>query len=1125
MGKRNWKKWLAVLLCMAMCMGNAGAVRVYAAVTDGETGEELEETPEQEEPAEEEEEPEEEEKGQGTPGEGKPGTTGEEKPGTSGEEKPEISKDDEGEKPEMSGEGELEKPGEESGETSEEDKLEDLEKEESEEFEVDDSDHTDILSNESMMLLTNSGSGDDYPDKYKNAQPDTIVDEWNFYNRECTSFVAWRLNSRNSISFTNWYRGVKWGNASNWAGAARSLGITVDMNPAVGAVAWWETGTYGHVAWVSSVDGNNVTIEEYNGYGHPYAYNKRTISKTEVGSYIHIADISETPENVHWTLDKNGVLTIYDDEGMPGWTGNVHSEFHGQENAKSIILKENVTSIKGSAFVDFRDVVSITIPSSVTSIGSLAFQGCSNLTNITIPGSVTSIERLTFSYCSSLTSIRLPNRITSIADNAFAYCGNMNSIFIPSGVTLIEYAAFANCNQLADVYYSGSKSEWEAIQIRGGNECLTNATIHFNSSGMGSVDPQKEYKIYWGSGYESFDISLEDCIAKTSSTIYNPQLAHMLIAMCNSVYSEANIRPTFENFGFKSEDMDIDNSQNGIYLTYGMAKKQVGNQTVVLVVVRGTEGIFSIESASNIVDSGLNSEGRHSGFSDAAKGLRERLQTRLGITNLQDAVFVITGFSRGAAAANILSAQLMDEGAQQYNVFTYTFACPDIGTAALNNSYESIFNINDAKDIVSWTPRGWMPGFSNWEKYGRSYWYCENWDDYETLEMGMNAHNQSKYLEYLRQEKSMPEFKTRYGTKTKLDEAKSWRDNKFWNDVKNNFLAFIGIHCPVDIEIYASDGKLVGSVKNNLANSVDTDKVFISVVNDEKNIYLLDDDTYALKLNATGEDTMTYIVQNIDAKTRDIIGEQNYENVALTTGKKFTSEVIVKNNIAVDVEMKKVKLYVIDNNGKPEKEVLADGNGTEIPIKDDDDPGNKPGTDPGNKPGDKPSSKPNGGSSNGGGGGASDSKASASTLYDRNASGKTVVEAWKPQTPDEKKRYACMGTEAVQYTLAKDNAYCIVIENAMQGPLCFASFESALDGYTIGRTYNIYTLPNNVYSREQEVQFTLTIPEAVYKKGRTYKMICVTKNGVPVIYDDLDDNPRTITVRTNKFYAYALIYK
>lgn len=101
-------------------------------------------------------------------------------------------------------------------------------------------------------------TGDDYPSEYKNATADSVTDQWNFFNRECTSFVAWCLNSRNGVSFTNRYGGVLWGHVKDWGGAARSLGITVDMNPVVGAVAWWDTGTYGHVAWVKAVSGNTT---------------------------------------------------------------------------------------------------------------------------------------------------------------------------------------------------------------------------------------------------------------------------------------------------------------------------------------------------------------------------------------------------------------------------------------------------------------------------------------------------------------------------------------------------------------------------------------------------------------------------------------------------------------------------------------------------------------------------------------------------------------------------------------------------------------------------------------------------------------------------------------------------
>ena len=40
-------------------------------------------------------------------------------------------------------------------------------------------------------------TGDDYPEVLKTADKDALIDPWRFLNRECTSFVAWCLNSRN----------------------------------------------------------------------------------------------------------------------------------------------------------------------------------------------------------------------------------------------------------------------------------------------------------------------------------------------------------------------------------------------------------------------------------------------------------------------------------------------------------------------------------------------------------------------------------------------------------------------------------------------------------------------------------------------------------------------------------------------------------------------------------------------------------------------------------------------------------------------------------------------------------------------------------------------------------------
>lgn len=190
------------------------------------------------------------------------------------------------------------------------------------------------------------------------------------------------------------------------------------------------------------------------------------------------------------------------------------------------------------------------------------------------------------------------------------------------------------------------------------------------------------------------------------------------------------------------------------------------------------------------------------------------------------------------------------------------------------------------------------------------------------------------------------------------------------------------------------------------------------------------------------------------------------------------------------------------------------------------DSGDKPG-DSGDKPGgsgDKPDgsgNKPGGHAGSGSGRGRGESVASpigdSGTIED--------VETWQPVTPDEKKRYACMGKEAVQYTQSDDDAYRIRIENAVQGPMCFQSFEAALGDYTIGRTYHIYPLSGNAYNMDEEVQITLKIPSAIYKTDREYKMICVTRGGQPFVYSDLDSSPETITIRTNRFYAYALVYK
>lgn len=125
-----------------------------------------------------------------------------------------------------------------------------------------------------------------YP--YKNAST-SGVDPWAFYIRQCTSFVAWRLNDA-GIQFHNHMKGGHFGNAGNWAKNARKLGFTVNKKPAPGAVAQWNAGafghsSFGHVAYVTEVKGDQITIEEYN--YRPFSFSRRTIPANRVSNYIH----------------------------------------------------------------------------------------------------------------------------------------------------------------------------------------------------------------------------------------------------------------------------------------------------------------------------------------------------------------------------------------------------------------------------------------------------------------------------------------------------------------------------------------------------------------------------------------------------------------------------------------------------------------------------------------------------------------------------------------------------------------------------------------------------------------------------------------------------------------------
>ena len=103
---------------------------------------------------------------------------------------------------------------------------------------------------------------DDYP--YRGAT--SGIDRWNFYKGQCTSFAAWTVESRLGIkTYSNQWGGGRFGNAITWDNNARAVGVPVYTTPKAGDIAVRNSGTYGHVAFVTRVNADgSFEVDEYN---------------------------------------------------------------------------------------------------------------------------------------------------------------------------------------------------------------------------------------------------------------------------------------------------------------------------------------------------------------------------------------------------------------------------------------------------------------------------------------------------------------------------------------------------------------------------------------------------------------------------------------------------------------------------------------------------------------------------------------------------------------------------------------------------------------------------------------------------------------------------------------------
>jgi len=127
----------------------------------------------------------------------------------------------------------------------------------------------------------------------------------------------------------------------------------------------------------------------------------------------------------------------------------------------------------------------------VTTVGEEAFVNDNTIESLTTTPVLKEIGARAFMFCINLEEVNLADGIETIGDAAFFGCNAFTTFNIPGSVKYVGYKAFAECAGLTDIYYDGTKDQWNALPNIGMAGIAKSVTIHFidgeTENGKGNI--------------------------------------------------------------------------------------------------------------------------------------------------------------------------------------------------------------------------------------------------------------------------------------------------------------------------------------------------------------------------------------------------------------------------------------------------------------------------------------------------------------------------------------------------------------------------------------------------------------------------------------------------------------
>ena len=151
------------------------------------------------------------------------------------------------------------------------------------------------------------------------------------------------------------------------------------------------------------------------------------------------------------------------------------------KNITAVTVGSNIKTIGRGAFYHCENLTTAVISDSVTTMEPQVFAYCYKLTSVTLGNGITRIGKWTFTHCTGLVSIVIPKNVTSLGMCAFSDCTSLQTVTIPAGLLTLESQVFDGCSNLSKVYYGGTKTQSDSMEIDLWNMSFENATWYYSS--------------------------------------------------------------------------------------------------------------------------------------------------------------------------------------------------------------------------------------------------------------------------------------------------------------------------------------------------------------------------------------------------------------------------------------------------------------------------------------------------------------------------------------------------------------------------------------------------------------------------------------------------------------------